>query len=161
MDTDRHLPRGVPSDPIRRSTALHFFAAEDAIVGALAHEAPLAEAPASEFIARVYARHACNYLPLSYDPPRLRLRYGADQRGGGYADVRRHEIVLDAQHARRAWLIHECAHVLAPDEPYHGPQFALTLLQLLEGELGIPFAHSLKLAREHGIAVAPITRRSP
>jgi hypothetical protein len=72
-------------------------------------------------------------------PPTLRLVAGFDDpRIGAYADIRKHEILVERGYLYRFLVLHECAHLLVPQDRMHGPAFTYMLQFLYRSVLGIP-----------------------
>jgi len=152
----------VAVDEAVRAYNNRFYGWDDAVVGPRAFEPPFAtELLTHQWFGAVWQRNAPAYLPLRYELPRLVILHGRHRRGGAVASSRCHTISIDSDACRRSWLLHEIGHLLVPDDDGHGPLYALALITLWERELAIPRAHSLKLASEHGVAVATPTRRTP
>lgn len=87
--------------------------------------------------------------------PRLDLVPGfEDPRIGGYADIARHRIAIEKGFLYRFLVLHECAHILVPEDRLHGTAFIHVLHHLYRRFIGIPeSALRLFLAR-HGLPEA-------
>ena len=144
------------SDPDAR-----FYRFEDEAVGECNVEPPMSEAQALTFLREVWHQAAPGQLPLNFDLPELKVRHRRSGRYQADADYGRHRIAVDSPVLRRHWVLHEAAHLLLPDHRNHGPMFARTLFQLWERWLGVPVAHAEQLAKQHGIAVAEASSRTP
>jgi hypothetical protein len=84
--------------------------------------------------------------------PRLDLVAGfEDPRIGGFADVKRHRIVIEKGCLYRFLVLHEAAHILVPEDRHHGPVFIYVLQTLYRTFLGVPEAAVRELLRRHGL----------
>jgi hypothetical protein len=84
--------------------------------------------------------------------PRLELVAGfEDPRIGGFADVKRHRIVIEQGCLYRFLVLHEAAHILVPEDRNHGPVFIYLLQTLYRTFLGVPEAAVHELLKQHGL----------
>jgi hypothetical protein len=84
--------------------------------------------------------------------PRLDLVPGfEDPRVGGFADVKRHRIVIEKGCLYRFLVLHEAAHILVPEDRHHGPVFIYVLQTLYRTFLGVPEAAIRELLKRHGL----------
>jgi hypothetical protein len=84
--------------------------------------------------------------------PRLDLVVGfEDPRIGGFADVKRHRIVIEKGCLYRFLVLHEAAHLLVPEDRNHGPVFIYVLQTLYRTFLGIPESAVRELLEQHGL----------
>jgi hypothetical protein len=71
--------------------------------------------------------------------PELHIVRGFDDpRVGGFADIRRHRILIETGCLYRFLVLHESAHLLVPDDRRHGPRFTYVLQSLYRAFLAIP-----------------------
>lgn len=74
-----------------------------------------------------------------------------DPKIGGFADVAAHAIKIETGYLYRFLILHECAHILIPEDKQHGPGFTYVLQLLYRGFIGIP-AHAMQqFLRKHGL----------
>jgi hypothetical protein len=84
--------------------------------------------------------------------PRLDLVPGfEDPRVGGFADVKRHRIVIENGCLYRFLVLHEAAHILVPEDRDHGPVFIYVLQVLYRIFLGVPEEAISDLLKQHGL----------
>jgi hypothetical protein len=74
-----------------------------------------------------------------------------DPRIGGFADVARHRIKIEKGYLYRFLILHECAHILVPDDRKHGHAFAFVLQYLYRVFCGIPEAAMRHYLERHGL----------
>ncbi|HLJ63084.1 MAG TPA: hypothetical protein VKT70_03190 [Stellaceae bacterium] len=92
----------------------------------------LPEVEAQRLIGEVFACHRAW-------PPILELVPGFDDpRIAGFADVARHRIAIEHGYLYRFLVLHESAHLLAPKDRRHGPDFTFVLQRLYRRFVGIP-----------------------
>jgi hypothetical protein len=85
-------------------------------------------------------------------PPTLALVPGfTDPRVGGYADVANHRIAIENGHLYRFLVLHESAHLLAPQDRYHGPAFTYVLQLLYRSFIGISEEAVRHFLSKHGL----------
>jgi hypothetical protein len=84
--------------------------------------------------------------------PNLELVPGFDDpKIGGYADVANHTIKIEDGYLYRFLILHECAHILVPEDKKHGHSFTFVLQLLYRAFIGIP-AHAMQEYLErHGL----------
>lgn len=84
--------------------------------------------------------------------PDLQLVPGFDDpKIGGFADVANHAIKIETGYLYRFLILHECAHILIPEDKKHGPGFTYVLQLLYRSFIGIP-AHAMQqFLRKHGL----------
>jgi hypothetical protein len=71
--------------------------------------------------------------------PALELVSGFDDpKIGGFADVAHHTIKIETGYLYRFLILHECAHILIPDDKMHGPGFTYVLQLLYRAFIGVP-----------------------
>lgn len=87
-------------------------------------------------------------------PPALKLVTGfTDPHIGGYADIRRHRILIERGCTYRFLVLHEIAHILVPEDRYHGPAFTYVLQTLYRCYLGIPEEELRAELERHGLPI--------
>lgn len=85
-------------------------------------------------------------------PPQLTLVSGFDDpRVGGYADVANHRIAIERGYLYRFLVLHEAAHLLAPEDRRHGPAFTYILQLLYRSFIGVPEEAIRRFLRRHGL----------
>jgi hypothetical protein len=85
-------------------------------------------------------------------PPQLDLVSGfEDPRVGGFADVKRHRIVIEKGCLYRFLVLHETAHILVPEDRHHGPVFIYVLQTLYRTFFEVPEAAIRDLLILHGL----------
>jgi hypothetical protein len=88
--------------------------------------------------------------------PALRLVPGFDDpRIGGFADVAKHLIAIETGFLYRFLVLHECAHLLVPEDRLHGNIFLHVLTHLYRHFIGIPEMPARRLLRMHGLPMPP------
>jgi hypothetical protein len=84
--------------------------------------------------------------------PSLELVPGfTDPRIGGYADVAGHRILIETGCLYIYLVLHEIAHILVPEDRWHGPAFAHVLQALYRTYLDIPEDVIRLLFDRHGL----------
>ena len=84
--------------------------------------------------------------------PALELVPGfTDPRIGGYADVARHRILIEAGCLYAYLVLHEAAHILIPEDRQHGAAFVHVLQTLYRTYLGVPGDAIRALLDKHGL----------
>ncbi|MDB5410487.1 MAG: hypothetical protein JWL84_5399 [Rhodospirillales bacterium] len=84
--------------------------------------------------------------------PQLELVPGfEDPRIGGFADVKRHRIVIENGCLYRFLVLHEAAHILVPEDRHHGPVFIYVLQTLYRAFLDVPETAVRELLTQHGL----------
>jgi hypothetical protein len=84
--------------------------------------------------------------------PALELVPGFDDpKIGGFADVARHTIKIEDGYLYRFLVLHECAHILVPDDKKHGPAFTYVLQLLYRACIGIPAGAMQHYLEKHGL----------
>jgi hypothetical protein len=74
-----------------------------------------------------------------------------DPRIGGFADVARHRIAIERGFLYRFLVLHECAHILVPEDRLHGPAFIFALQLLYRHFIDIPEAAIRHHLRRQGL----------
>lgn len=74
-----------------------------------------------------------------------------DPRVGGYADIEQNRIAIETGFLYRFLVLHECAHLLAPQDRFHGPAFVYVLQLLYRCFIGIPEEAVRAFLRRHGL----------
>jgi hypothetical protein len=95
--------------------------------------------------------------------PDLELVSGFDDpKIGGFADVANHMIKIETGYLYRFLILHECAHILIPEDKMHGPAFTYVLQLLYRAFVGIP-VHAMQqfLARHRLPALTALPRIDP
>jgi hypothetical protein len=84
--------------------------------------------------------------------PDLELVPGFDDpKIGGFADVASHTIKIETGYLYRFLILHECAHILIPEDRKHGPGFTYVLQLLYRAFIGVP-AHAMQqFLAKHGL----------
>jgi hypothetical protein len=86
--------------------------------------------------------------------PTLRLVPGFDDpRIGGFADVANHLIAIETGFLYRFLVLHECAHLLVPEDRLHGGTFLYVLTYLYQHFIGIPEMPARRLLQTHGLPI--------
>jgi hypothetical protein len=84
--------------------------------------------------------------------PTLQLVSGFDDpKIGGFADVANHRIKIEDGYLYRFLVLHECAHILVPDDKKHGPAFTYVLQLVYRAFLGIPESAMRHFLEKHGL----------
>lgn len=84
--------------------------------------------------------------------PSLELVPGFDDpKVGGYADVAGYRIAIESGFLYRFLVLHECAHLLVPEDRNHGPAFIYVLQILYRCFIGIPERAVARHLRRHGL----------
>jgi hypothetical protein len=84
--------------------------------------------------------------------PALRLVPGFDDpKIGGFADVASHTIKIEDGYLYRFLILHECAHIIVPDDRKHGPAFTYVLQLLYRAFIGIPEGAMAAYLEHHGL----------
>jgi hypothetical protein len=84
--------------------------------------------------------------------PNLELVPGFDDpRIGGFADVASHTIKIETGYLYRFLVLHECAHILIPEDKMHGPGFTYVLQLLYRAFIGIPVDAMQQYLVRHGL----------
>jgi hypothetical protein len=84
--------------------------------------------------------------------PDLELVPGFDDpKIGGYADVANHTIKIEDGYLYRFLILHECAHILVPDDKKHGAAFTYVLQLLYRAFIGIPEGAMRHYLEKHGL----------
>ena len=84
--------------------------------------------------------------------PKLEMVAGfADPQIGGFADVRRHRILIEKGCLYRFLVLHEAAHLLAPSDHRHGAAFTYVLQTLYRTFIGVPERVMRDLLVRHGL----------
>jgi hypothetical protein len=107
-----------------------------------------------ELIARgeAEAMIAAIFRAVARPVPALRLVPGFDDpRIGGFADVANHLIAIETGFLYRFLVLHECAHLLVPEDRLHGDTFLHVLTHLYRHFIGIPEMPVRRLLRAHGL----------
>ena len=73
-----------------------------------------------------------------------------DPKIGGYADVACHRIKIETGFLYRFLVLHECAHILVPDDRKHGHTFTYVLQLLYRAFCGIPETAMRRCLERHG-----------
>jgi hypothetical protein len=74
-----------------------------------------------------------------------------DPRIGGFADVAQNRIAIETGFLYRFLVLHECAHILVPEDRCHGPAFVHVLQLLYRRFIGIPEAAIRRYLDRHGL----------
>ncbi len=82
----------------------------------------------------------------------------ADPTIGGYADVKRHRITIERGALHRFLVLHECAHLLAPQDRRHGPTFIYIVQGLYRRAFDIPEKLVRQLLQRHALPQATAIR---
>jgi hypothetical protein len=84
--------------------------------------------------------------------PDLQLVPGFDDpKIGGYADVANHTIKIEEGYLYRFLILHECAHILVPEDKKHGAAFTYMLQLLYRAFVGIPEEAIRHYLERHGL----------
>jgi hypothetical protein len=84
--------------------------------------------------------------------PNLELVPGFDDpRIGGFADVASHTIKIETGYLYRFLVLHECAHILIPEDKMHGPGFTYVLQLLYRAFIGVPVDAMQQCLARHGL----------
>lgn len=84
--------------------------------------------------------------------PNLELVPGFDDpKIGGFADVANHTIKIEDGYLYRFLILHECAHILIPDDKKHGPGFTFVLQLLYRAFIGVPAGAMQGYLERHGL----------
>jgi hypothetical protein len=74
-----------------------------------------------------------------------------DPKIGGFADVARHRIKIETGFLYRFLILHECAHILVPQDRKHGHSFTYVLQLLYRALCGIPEETIQRFLERHGL----------
>jgi hypothetical protein len=74
-----------------------------------------------------------------------------DPKIGGFADVARHRIKIEEGFLYRFLILHECAHILVPDDRKHGHAFTYVLQLLYRTFCGISESAMVRFLERHGL----------
>jgi hypothetical protein len=92
------------------------------------------------------------FRALGRAAPDLELVPGFDDpKIGGFADVANHRIKIEDGYLYRFLILHECAHIIVPDDKKHGPAFTYVLQMLYRAFIGIPEAAMRHYLEKHGL----------
>jgi hypothetical protein len=84
--------------------------------------------------------------------PDLELVPGFDDpKIGGFADVARNRIAIERGFLYRFLVLHECAHILVPEDRHHGAAFTYILQLLYRRFIGIPEAGIRRHLERHDL----------
>jgi hypothetical protein len=84
--------------------------------------------------------------------PNLELVPGFDDpKIGGFADVATHTIKIETGYLYRFLILHECAHILIPEDKKHGPGFTYVLQLLYRALIGVPADAMQQYLDRHGL----------
>jgi hypothetical protein len=84
-----------------------------------------------------------------------------DPKIGGYADVARHRIKIEVGFLYRFLILHECAHILVPEDRKHGNSFTYVLQLLYRAFCGVPERTMRRFLEQHGLPQLTALPASP